>query len=226
MATFLRSSATTIFYISATLLARLVKLTGMIGQHTISFSLASCGTPLIGLYTSLWTVLTSLGVTTLYSWYTTANPLLLLLHIPTLGATLYLYLCAQPSHKFLKTLFGIAVLAFCTTLFLVHPIGFQAKAYTLLWLVPGIMLMTPSNNSFIQSYITTYIAHAIGSVIWLYTIGPVTAEAWLALIPLACLERLLFASGMTILRGLFTAVHTFVVTPKEASVAPSFTTQQ
>ena len=42
----------------------------------------------------------------------------------------------------------------------------------------------------------TFIAHAVGSLIWLYTVG-MTSLYWNSLIPLVAIERLVFAVGMT-----------------------------
>ncbi len=42
---------------------------------------------------------------------------------------------------------------------------------------------------------STFIAHAVGSVIWLYTV-PMVASAWLALIPIVACERLLYTAGI------------------------------
>ena len=50
---------------------------------------------------------------------------------------------------------------------------------------------------FLTSLSSTFIAHAVGSVIWIYA-DPATPEFWYALIPLVAVERLVMASGMTL----------------------------
>ena len=67
------------------------------------------------------------------------------------------------------------------------------------------VLLVHSSNNCIQNIkcvwhdalASTFIAHAVGSVIWLYTV-PMTAAAWIALIPLVACERMLYASGIVI----------------------------
>jgi hypothetical protein len=44
---------------------------------------------------------------------------------------------------------------------------------------------------------STFIAHAVGSTIWIYTV-PMTAQMWLGLMPLVAIERLCFATGMVV----------------------------
>src|SRR2546430_1999084 len=50
---------------------------------------------------------------------------------------------------------------------------------------------------FLQALGSAFIAHAVGSVIWLYTVG-MTPAAWLGLIPVVFVERMLCAAGMTV----------------------------
>ncbi len=57
--------------------------------------------------------------------------------------------------------------------------------------------ISPSKNIFLHSLTSTFIAHAVGSVIWLYA-TPMTPEFWYALIPVVAVERLVIASGMTL----------------------------
>jgi hypothetical protein len=84
----------------------------------------------------------------------------------------------------------------CMALFIMHPIGQQAWIYSLYWLIPlGAMLFT--KNLFFKSLGATFTAHSIGSIVWLYSF-PSTPEFWLMLIPIVAIERLLFASGISI----------------------------
>jgi len=104
-------------------------------------------------------------------------------------------------------------------LFLIHPIGAAASAYTLFWLIPIAFYYISHKNIFFESLGSTYTAHAVGSVIWLYTVD-MTPTAWLALIPLVFIERTLFAIGMTAAHGMIsriaavisTALHRFLTT--------------
>ena len=109
--------------------------------------------------------------------------------LPMLFATLYF---AKYSRN---RLFGAVVPLACMVLFVINPIGGQAWAYSLYWLIPAIALMLPE-HLFFRALGATMTAHAIGSVIWLYTF-PSTPEFWMALIPVVAFERLLFALGIS-----------------------------
>lgn len=55
----------------------------------------------------------------------------------------------------------------------------------------------PYQSLFLTALGSTFIAHAVGSVIWCYTV-PMTPAMWLGLIPVVALERTLFALGMVV----------------------------
>jgi hypothetical protein len=84
----------------------------------------------------------------------------------------------------------------CMALFILNPIGGQAWFYCLYWLIPAIVLLLPE-NLFLRSLGSTFTAHAIGGVIWLYLI-PTTPAYWVTLIPVVASERLLFALGISV----------------------------
>ena len=76
----------------------------------------------------------------------------------------------------------ILVPVLCMALFGLHPVGSQAFAYTLYWLIPVTLYIMSSlvnvlprfqqfTPIFLQALSSTFIAHAVGSVIWLYTVG-------------------------------------------------------
>lgn len=84
----------------------------------------------------------------------------------------------------------------CMALFMLHPVGAQAWYYSLYWLIPAIALLLPE-HLFLRSLGSTFTAHAIGGIIWLYFI-PTTPAFWLALIPIVAFERTLFAAGISV----------------------------
>ncbi|HBG07489.1 MAG TPA: hypothetical protein DDY22_18520 [Geobacter sp.] len=92
-------------------------------------------------------------------------------------------------------LWQAAVPLACMALFMLHPVGSQAWFYSLYWLIPAIVLLLPE-NLFLRSLGSTFAAHSIGGIIWLYFI-PTTPEFWAALIPIVAFERLLFALGIS-----------------------------
>ncbi len=104
-----------------------------------------------------------------------------------------------------KNPLGIGLPLLCMALFIAHPVGGQAWYYSLYWLVPVFALFLPQ-KLFLRSLGATFTAHALGSVIWLYTFQS-TPAFWLALIPVVAFERLLFASGISVS---YVALNTFL----------------
>lgn len=111
-------------------------------------------------------------------------------HIPGLFAALY---WTTPS-----LIIRVVVPFVCMIAFIMHPVGGQAWVYSLYWLVPITLYFWPKKNLFFTALGSTFIAHAVGSVIWMYA-DPMSAPVWLGLIPIVALERLIFASGMVIM---------------------------
>jgi len=100
----------------------------------------------------------------------------------------------------------------CMALFIAHPIGQQAWVYSLYWLIPVIVLVLPE-NLFLRSLGSTFTAHAIGGIIWLYFI-PTNPAFWMALIPIVAFERTLFALGIT---GSYYAFNTVLAKAEAAA---------
>ena len=86
----------------------------------------------------------------------------------------------------------------CMILFWLHPIGNKAWFYALYWLIPSIAAFTRLNkNLFFNSLGATFVAHAIGSTIWLYSFD-MSAAMWIMLIPIVAIERISFAAGISL----------------------------
>lgn len=99
-----------------------------------------------------------------------------------------------------KDKLSLLIPAAAIILFVTHPIGKQAWLYSMFWTIPLIIKLLPKKyggRAFLKSLGSTFTAHAIGSIVWLYLI-PMTPEAWIALIPVVIYERLMFAGGITI----------------------------
>jgi len=94
----------------------------------------------------------------------------------------------------------------CIALFLCNPVGLQAFAYSLFWLIPIVIYFLDKKNIFLDALAATFIAHAVGSVIFLYTVS-LPAVAWNALIPIVALERLAIASLIYVLYKVFDYVR-------------------
>jgi len=84
----------------------------------------------------------------------------------------------------------------CMALFVLHPVGQVAWIYSLYWLIPPIAALL-KDNLFLRSLGSSFTAHAVGSVAFLY-IFPTTPGLWISLIPVVFVERMLFASGISV----------------------------
>ncbi|MCX6798874.1 MAG: hypothetical protein NTW59_02130 [Candidatus Diapherotrites archaeon] len=91
---------------------------------------------------------------------------------------------------------SVAIPIVCIALFVLHPIGAQAWYYSLFWTIP-IIAKVFSKRLFLRSLGATFTAHAVGSVIWAWSV-PMTAEQWAMLVPVTATERVLFALGISV----------------------------
>jgi hypothetical protein len=87
-----------------------------------------------------------------------------------------------------------AIFPICITLFLLNPIGREAWMYSAIWLIPFIATFF-KKRLILNSLGATFTAHAVGSVIFLYTFG-LTPVIWIALIPVVFIERGFFTIGI------------------------------
>lgn len=188
--------------LSTLFIASLVKISYVVGSQQIFFSGANALYPLFGIWggsASLFAIVMrfilrgALGVTMSWS--------LLALILPGLAVTAYM----AYNHWAIRLLIPIV----CMILFIAHPVGFYASPYALLWLLPiGIYLF--NRQSFTaQLLASTFVGHAVGSVIWLYAV-PMAASAWIALIPIVCAERVLFAAAAFVLHFIVVRSISFV----------------
>jgi len=82
----------------------------------------------------------------------------------------------------------------CIALFLLNPIGRQAWMYSAIWLIPFVATFF-KKRLILNSLGATFTAHAVGSVIFLYTFG-LTPAIWISLIPVVFIERGIFTIGI------------------------------
>jgi hypothetical protein len=129
-----------------------------------------------------------------------AKPFSITLGIPTLFASLSWSASKQqksPQDAALHLLLPLT----CMLLFCISPVGSTAKAYSLFWCIPialfCIRFSHPALSITSRALKSTFTAHALGSVIWVYLV-PMTGEQWLALIPIVPLERLLITTLTTL----------------------------
>lgn len=167
----------------------LVKMSFLLGSQMIWFSGVNCVLPLSGAFGGVF------GASLLFLtrqlihliFYKTVSLSFLAFCIPGFFASLYW----STNHFVIRLLLPIA----CMGLFVLHPVGGQAFYYSFYWLIPVVLYFIPRKSLFLTALGSTFIAHAVGSVIWCYTV-PMTATMWTALIPIVLAERVLFALGM------------------------------
>lgn len=167
-----------------------LKATPIIGTHLLCFSFSSMLHPIVGAYNSSFTTIAIFSIPLCVKW--------LLVGFFSMAHFAYcvpgLLAALAWNRSVLATIIPIA----CMILFFLHPIGGHVMLYTLYWFIPIVISLMAAKHPFLCALRSTFIAHAVGSVIWIYTM-PMAAEQWLALIPLVALERSTFALGATLL---------------------------
>lgn len=94
----------------------------------------------------------------------------------------------------LKTKKTAIIFPICIALFLLNPIGRQAWLYSMIWLLPFAATFF-KKRLILNSLGAAFTAHAVGSVIFLYSFG-LTPAVWLSLIPIVFIERGVFTIGI------------------------------
>lgn len=190
--------------IALMLVACLFKTSFLIGSHNLHLSGFSIIIPVLGMFVSSLSVVGLVGIRLGIKGFVSGVLYIpKVFYIPTLGATWYL-----TTHQvWLKILLPIS----CMILFGIHPVGAQCLVYTAFWIIP--VIGSFSSSLFLSMLASTFVAHAIGSVCWLYTM-PMSPEQFIALIPVVIVERLLMASLMTAL---------YLLLKKVGMVSNSFT---
>ncbi len=162
------------------------------GSSHSFFSLTNVYMPFSGIFGVLGIVI-ALVLKASYAYaFSIFSHFFLVYHIPTISASGYWI-----SRK-MELLFGFFVPALCMILFTVHPIGSQVYQYSFYWFIPMIITLLGVRSLFARSMASTFIAHAVGSIIWLHTHPCMTSAQWMALIPVVAYERCLFACLMVI----------------------------
>lgn len=183
--------------------ASFFKMSFVVGSYTALFSASNCVTPLVGTFcgplaASLFFLV---RITLRIIMYKTVSLSILAFYVPGLCASLYCATRSSIIHCFLPIL--------CMILFILHPVGGNAFVYSFFWFIPITLYFFPQRSFFWTALGSTFVAHAVGSVIWLYTV-PMTAAMWLGLIPIVAVERLLFASAMVVLHHVIVVISKVV----------------
>jgi len=187
-----------LFFTSLMSLSSLFKFSFVVGSWHMFFSAINCTGPLAGSFLGVSGSLIVYGLRAVFRLCTVGITGMQLLNgVPTLSASVYL------ASRNWAVRCGLPLT--CMALFWLHPVGYAAGIYALYWLIPVAVFFVPSHNLFLNALGSTFVAHAVGSVIWLYTV-PMESSAWLALIPIVAVERLVCATGMVVAHGVIQAV--------------------
>lgn len=177
--------------------ASLFKISYVIGSYSAFFSATNIVMPAVGLCggsVTAWFVFCIGCLLRIILGHGTIV-LLAVNHIPGFFAALY---CVNRGF-FIRFLVPVI----CFLLFVLHPIGRQAFPYAFYWVIPMFLYFMRQRSIFLTALGSTLVAHAIGSVLWLYFV-PMDAALWWGLIPIVAIERLLFALGVVFVHHMIT----------------------
>ena len=185
-------------------LSKLCKISYLVGSFSALFSGINVMAPLTGAFGTLGSTVAVFGFLTLIKvLFFGFNPLLLFVKYSTalLAVTLLkLHLpgfCASLGWRTNHWSVHVALPLACMAAFILHPVGGQAYAYSLYWLIPVVLYFINKKHIFLRALRSTFIAHAVGSVLWIYGV-PMTSALWLGLIPVVFIERIVFAASMVV----------------------------
>lgn len=182
-----------------------VKISYIVGSHAAGFTFSNCLVPLSGYWSGpVGSALICASLLFYRMARTCWNPFsLLVYHVPGFFASLYFAF----NHWVIRILVPLVSMV----LFMVHPVGSHAWVYTLPWLVPVSVSLIGARSFFLHALASTFVAHAVGSTLWIY-FNPMTASAWIALLPVALIERCSFALGMSMIRSYVNLLKAFFAT--------------
>ena len=168
-----------------------LKVQSLIGAKTLFFSASYIVGPVIGalLGTGIFMGILGLRRMTHYMVFGTAFAGLKSLYLPTMAASIYW----NNTHAWIRCIVPLA----CMAAFVAHPVGLQSFMYAAYWFIPVLLYVLKPQGIFFTALGATYVQHAVGSVIWLYTV-PTVPALWNGLIPVVFFERLLYAAAMTL----------------------------
>jgi len=189
-----------ISFAAVTFMASLIKFSFASTTKILTFSCFLAVAPVAG---TLFNLPTTILLTLTAIFFKTGLKLYAITFgLPTLVATLCMFYQNQNGRFAKIATFGLTVLLplSCMTFFVWSQANMGAFVYSLYWLIPIVLYFTKQNNSvfkmFSTSLSTTLVAHAVGSLMWTFTI-PMTSEQWFALIPVVAIERFFLAIVMT-----------------------------
>jgi len=120
--------------------------------------------------------------------------------LPTLaGAATFTLIqkSASISAKYLNFWLQFLLPLTCMLLFVFNSVVGSAFLYSFYWFIPMILYFVKSKNVFVAALSSTFVAHAVGSILYLYSTN-MPPDKWLALIPVVAFERFVAAFGVVL----------------------------
>lgn len=164
----------------------------ILGSYTARFSALNTIMPVAGAWCGLSgsTAVVAIGLMLRFLFHGFELPLhILAYHIPGLFGAYY----------FATRSLGVRLLVplFCMAFFVLHPVGLASWVYAMYWWIPVVLYVMNRKSLWLEALGSTFVVHAVGSVIWIYTVET-TATMWISLLPIVAIERLLFAVGIVV----------------------------
>jgi hypothetical protein len=191
----IRNAAFVLLFIALTLIADQVKVSAIWGSPGQTFTLFQMIGPLPGFFLGPVVGVISVLVAEIVGFIAlgkTVDLVNILRLLPMLAAAYYFGTAGKLRR------YSLVIPIVAMALFVLNPVGSQAWAYSLYWLIPIICALAKPNSLFFKALGATFMAHCMGSIVWLYLVNPMTPELWMALIPVVAMERFSFAIGITV----------------------------
>ncbi len=185
-----------VFLVLFTLLALVgmkLNFSTLIGEESQFLTIYQFFGPIAGGFLGIWGAAAVLGAQ-LINWVLVGKEISLLnilRLLPMVFAAIYF---SRNGLRGVKDKLGVALPILAMLAFWLHPVGQQAWIYALFWVIPLIAKFLPE-NLLLRSLGATFTAHAVGAVLWIWTV-PMAAQQWLMLLPITAFERILFALGI------------------------------
>ena len=152
------------FFITLLKVVLLCKINLLVGSSKLFFSATHLFMPLTGAFGGLIMTAMVIGISTLTK--------------VVFGISCTLYFITYHISSFIASTYWaynhwvVRVMApvLCMILFIVHPVGLSVFPYVLYWLILIALYIFNARTIFASSLGSTMVAHAVGSVIWLYTV--------------------------------------------------------
>lgn len=185
-----------VFLVLFTILALVgmkINFSALVGADSQFFTFYQFFGPIAGGFLGIWGAVAVLGAQLINFILVgkTVSAINLLRLLPMIFAALYF---GRNGLRGIKDKLGITVPILAILAFWLHPVGQQVWYFALFWTIPIIAKLLP-DNLILRSLGATFTAHSVGGVLWIWTV-PMSATAWIALIPIVAFERGLFALGI------------------------------